>query len=225
MGIFSRFGSIMAANVNALLDRCENPEKMVDQYLREALEDLAEVKKETAAVMAAEQKAKRAYDSHLAEVNKYTDLAKKALQAGNEDDARVFLAKKQALDGQTAGVQNTYEAAAANSLKLRQMHDKLANDIESLKARRNQVKATMAVARTQETVNRMGAASEKINGSLGAFARMEEKANAMLDTATAMAELNETPADPAAELAEKYGAASDSSVEDELAALKAQLGL
>lgn len=225
MGIFDRFGSIMSANINALLDKCENPEKMVDQYLREAMDDLADVKRETAKVMAAEAQAKRALDAHMAEVEKYTNLAKKALTAGNEDDAKTFLAKKQSLDAMTAGIQTTYSVARANSQKLREMHDKLAGDIANLKSRRNNVKATMAVAKTQETVNRMGESSDKINGSLGAFSRMEEKANAMLDTATAMSELNEQPVDPAAELESKYGAGSSTSVDDELAKMKAELGL
>lgn len=105
------------------------------------------------------------------------------------------------------------------------MYTKLAGDVESLKARRNNVKATMAVAKTQETVNRMGEASDKIGGSLGAFARMEEKANNMLDTANAMATLNEEPVDPAADLEAKYGAGSSTSVDDELAALKAEMGI
>lgn len=225
MGILARFGSIMSANINALLDKCEDPEKMIDQYLREAVSDLAEVKKETAGVMAVEAKAKRAYEEHMAEVNKYNDLAKRALQAGNEGDARTFLAKKQSLDAQTAGLLNTYQVAQGNSQKLRDMYTKLAGDVESLKARRNNVKATMAVAKTQETVNRMGEASDKIGGSLGAFARMEEKANNMLDTANAMATLNEEPADPAADLEAKYGAGSSTSVDDELAALKAEMGI
>ena len=45
MGIFTRFADIMSANINDLLDRCEKPEKMAKQYLRQAMEDLAEVKK------------------------------------------------------------------------------------------------------------------------------------------------------------------------------------
>ena len=50
MGILNRFKDIMSANINALLDKCEDPAKMIDQYLRQLKEDLAEVKQETAAV-------------------------------------------------------------------------------------------------------------------------------------------------------------------------------
>ena len=54
MGVLTRFKDIMAANMNALLDKCEDPGKMVDQYLVRFTEDLANVKKETAGVMAEE---------------------------------------------------------------------------------------------------------------------------------------------------------------------------
>ena len=55
MGILQRFKDIMAANINALLDKAEDPEKMIDQTMRNLTKDLGEVKKETAAVMADER--------------------------------------------------------------------------------------------------------------------------------------------------------------------------
>ena len=59
MGILQRFTDIMSANVNALLDKAEDPAKMVDQYLRDLESDLGKVKAETAAVMAEEKRAER----------------------------------------------------------------------------------------------------------------------------------------------------------------------
>ena len=87
--ILERFSDIVKANVNAVLDKMEDPSKMIDQYLREMLEDLAEVKKETAGVMAEEARTKRLAEANAAEVAKNEELAKKALTAGNEDHARV----------------------------------------------------------------------------------------------------------------------------------------
>ena len=55
MGILTRFKDIMSANINALLDKCEDPEKMIDQYMRNLESDLGKVKAETASVMAEEQ--------------------------------------------------------------------------------------------------------------------------------------------------------------------------
>ena len=59
MGILTRFKDIMSANVNALLDKAEDPAKMIDQTLLNLRKDLAEVKKETAAVMADQKNPKR----------------------------------------------------------------------------------------------------------------------------------------------------------------------
>ena len=62
MGILKRFKDIMSSNINALLDKAEDPEKMIDQYLRDLQEDLRKVKSETATVMAEEQRCKRQLD-------------------------------------------------------------------------------------------------------------------------------------------------------------------
>ena len=62
MGILTRFKDIMSANINALLDKCEDPEKMIDQYMRNLESDLGKVKAETASVMAEETRAKRELD-------------------------------------------------------------------------------------------------------------------------------------------------------------------
>lgn len=223
--ILERFSDIVKANVNAVLDKMEDPSKMIDQYLREMLEDLAEVKKETAGVMAEEARTKRLAEANAAEVAKYEELAKKALTAGNEDDARVFLSKKQELEAAGAGLHTAYAVAHENAVKMRQMHDKLTSDINDLKARREMIKAKVAVAKTQEKLNAFSGASDKTQDAMNAFGRMEDKANNMLDRANAMAELNSEPVDAAKELEKKYAAAGSPSVEDELAKLKSDLGL
>ena len=226
MAILERFADIIKANINDLLDKCEDPAKMIDQYLRDLTEDLAEVKKETAAVMAEETRTKRMLDDNAAEVQRFEGLARKALAAGNEGDARVFLGKKQQLEEKAASLQATYDAAHANAEKMRQMHDKLVGDIETLHSRREMVKAKVAVAKTQERVNQMGASADKAAGAMSAFERMERKADQMLDQANAMAELNSAPVDAAAELEKKYAsAAGDAAVDAELAKLKAEMGL
>ena len=137
MGILQRFKDIMASNINALLDKCEDPEKMIDQYMRNLESDLGKVKAETASVMAEETRCKRELDECTADVAKYQSYAEKALKAGNEADARTFLEKKQQLVSKQATLQQTYNIAADNAAKMRQMHDKLCKDIQSLEARRD----------------------------------------------------------------------------------------
>ena len=70
MGILTRFKDIMSANINALLDKCEDPEKMIDQYMRNLESDLGKVKAETASVMAEETRAKRELDECTEQINK-----------------------------------------------------------------------------------------------------------------------------------------------------------
>ena len=94
MGIIKRFTDIMAANINALLDRAEDPSKMIDQYIRDLESDLAKVKAETAAIMAEEVRAKREVDECAAEIAKMQKYAEKAVLAGNDEDAKQFLNKK-----------------------------------------------------------------------------------------------------------------------------------
>ncbi len=226
MGILDRFATIVKANINELLDKAEDPAKMVDQYLVDLTESLAEVKKETAGVMAEETRTRRAVERNAEEAARMEGLARKALAAGNEDDARVFLGKKQKLDATGAELAKAAEAARANAEKMRQMHDKLVGDIEDLKARRETIKAKAAVARTQEMVGGYTSGSDKAESAIEAFNRMEAKVDRDLDAANAMAELNQAPVDEAAALEAKYAdAADDAAVDDALAKLKADMGL
>lgn len=225
MGILNRFTTIMKANINALLDKAEDPAKMVDQYLINLNQSLSEVKSETAGVIAEEKRTARLVEKNAAESNRMESLAKKALQAGNEDDARVFLVKKQQIDATGEELKKAADAAHANADKMRQMHDKLVSDIDGLKTRRETIKAKSAVAKTQNRVNGL-VGNDKAEGAIDAFNRMEAKVDRDFDTAEAMTELNEQPVDEAEELERKYaGAASDSAVEDELSRLKSEMGL
>ena len=153
--------------------------------------------------------------------------AEKALKAGNEADARTFLEKKQQLVSKQATLQQTYNIAADNAAKMRQMHDKLCKDIQSLEARRDAVKAKVAAAKAQERINKVGSSVNSVGTSMDAFGKMEAKANKMLDEANAMAELNQTQLEADVDsLAAKYDAEpANTAVDDELAALKAQMGI
>ena len=140
-------------------------------------------------------------------------------------DARQFLEKKTQLTQKQASLQQSYDLAAANAVKMREMHDKLVKDMDSLRARRDAIKAKVAVAKTQEKMNQMGSSIAGAGDAMSAFDRMEEKADRMLDEANALADLN-TENDSVEDLAKKYDdTTADTAVDDELAALKAKMGL
>lgn len=224
MGIIARFKDIMAANINALLDKAENPEKMIDQYLRNLESDLAKVKQETASVMADETKAKRDLDECTQEIARMQSYAEKAVLAGNDEDAKKFLMKKKDLVVKQASLQEVYALAAENSAKMKQMHEKLVGDISQLNTRRDALKAKIAVAKTQETINKVTSSVNGAADNLAAFDKLEARVNKKLDQANAMAELNAKGVNEVDDIARKYDTMATPEVDDELAALKAKMG-
>ena len=222
MSILKRFSDIMASNINAILDKFEDPSKMVDQLLRNHEDDLNKVKSETAGVMADVARSKRELDECQAEINKMHDYAQRAVKSGNDDDARKFLAKKAQYTSTYNELKKAYDIADSNAKKMKQMHDKLVEQINELNARKDSIKAKMSVAKAQERINKIESSVSQAGSNLSAFDRMEQKADRMLDEANAMAELNKSGDDDIDNLIDKYDT-PDLSVEDELNSLKASL--
>src|SRR5690625_4178824 len=131
MGVLARFRDIMSSNINALLDKAEDPEKMIDQYLRNLNADLGKVKAETASIMAEETRAKRAVDEGKAEVEKMQTYAIKALEADNEADAKKFLEKKTALTADAIELQASYELASVNAEQMKQRSEEHTSELQS----------------------------------------------------------------------------------------------
>lgn len=224
MGILSRFSEIMKSNINALLDRAEDPEKMADQMLRNTREQFAEVKAQTASVMADAAKANRDAADCQADIARYQKAAENALISCNEGDAKKLIAQKQKLEEKYKALQQAADLANANADKMRQMYDKLASDIETLETRKDAIKAKTAAAKAQQSINRLVSGLPDTNSSLEAFDRMDARASKQLDAAMAEAQLNETSSSE--DLAEKYsGSGSDVSVDSELEEMKKKLGL
>ena len=222
MGILERFGTIMKANINALIDKFEDPSKMINQYLIDLKESLAEVKRETAGVLAIEKRCAREYDENEKGIRKYQELAKKAVGAGSDDDARVFIKKYKELEGRRPGLEANRNTAAENASRMRAMHDKLVEDVRTLEYRKAHIRSTVAIAKTTQKLNKIGSPTDSASAIGGKFNDMEEKANRMLDEAQAHSELN-APVESAAErLSKKYSEVEDSEVERELLMLKGE---
>ena len=225
MSMLQRFKDIMSSNINALLDKAEDPEKMIDQMIRNIQSDLGKIKSETATVMAEEARITREVNELKAEVEKMLNYATKAIQAGNDADAKIFLEKKSTIQGKLTDAEARLLTAKQNSNNMKAMHDKLNAQAAELNSRRAVIKSKIQQAKLQEKMNNMvltttGAAS------ISKFDELEEKANAMLDKANAMQELNGNSND-VEDLMAKYDSTEqgNSAVDDELAALKAQMGI
>ncbi|RXZ82060.1 PspA/IM30 family protein [Paenibacillaceae bacterium] len=221
MGILSRFRDIMASNVNAWLDKTEDPAKAIDDYMRNLYSDLGKVKAETGALLTDERRAQRALEDCRGEIDKLQRYAEKAVEAGDDGDARNFLDKKAAQAAKRDQLQTAYELAASNAAHMKQMQDKLVSDIGKLEARRVELKGKMAAAQAQQKVNAVGSASSGTQDSV--FGAMEEKVNKAYNEAMAIAELREEPKDDLDDLFAQLEKGTDASAEDELAAIKAKL--
>lgn len=141
-----------------------------------------------ASVMAEEQRAKRALSECQADMEKMESYAMKALEAGNEGDARKFLERKASLESKLSELQMTFQSASSNASQMRKMHDKLVSDIGELEARKNMMKAKWSVAKTQERMNKLGTSVSGANQSVSALNRAHDQANVM-------AELNSATSD------------------------------
>ena len=224
MGIIDRFTTIVKANVNDLLDRAEDPAKTADQLVLDMTENIAEVRRQTASVMAQEKRARREVEECEGEIERMGRCAKKAVAAGNDDDARTFIERKQDLEAKLTDLKRSYEVAHASSEKLQGVHDELVEKLRELRDRREAIKSKMAVADAQKKAAGYTSNSKKAESALEAFDRMEDKAEAALAESESMMELADVDVDGFGDLADKYEAGGSASVEDELAALKAEMG-
>lgn len=221
MGMLSRLKDIMASNVNALLDKAEDPEKAVDEFMRSLNRDLGQVKAETASAEAEARRAKRAWDECRAEIRKLQGYAEKSAEGGSDEDAVKFLERKAACAGREPSLQAAYESAAASAADLLRMQDKLSNDVNELEARRSRLKGRMAAAKTQQRMNE--ASSPLGGGSL--FDEAERKADDAYHEAMAVARLRaDDRKDGLEEELSRLERDASHKPEDERAALKERMG-
>ncbi|WP_058301117.1 PspA/IM30 family protein [Gorillibacterium timonense] len=186
MGILARFKAIMASNVNAALDKVNDPEKEIAAYLRSLTGDLGQVKAETASVLADEQRARRVLDECRAETAKLQRYADKSAAEGRAEEARRFLERKETAEAKERELQAAYDQAAENAANMKQLHDKLSTDIGSLTERLEKLKGKAAAAKVQRERNAIGSPMGNADSRLK---ELEDKVNFEYDEAMAIAEL------------------------------------
>jgi len=217
MGILKRFGEIMSANINAILEKAEDPAKMVELYQRKLFTQLDEVKNEISGILAEESRSARVVEENEKEVAKYSALADKAIDAQNDEDAVVFLEKVKHLEEIGADLKKAHAVANDNAVRMRKLHDKIIKDIAQARREMEKIKATEAAAKAQETLNKIGSSIGNTDDTTTAIGRMKAKSQDRLDRAYARAGLDSKPIDAASALESKYSRLdADASVIDEL---------
>lgn len=219
----ARIPKILEANVNSLLDKAEDPAKMIDQMLVDYKRNLADVKRDLTDVMANLDLAKKELDEAEAKVARYTTAAQNAVNAGNMDDARKLISTKQSAEVTRDSLKKNYEACLQNCNTMKAGYNKLVSDIDELEQRRDAAKAKISLAKATQ---KMGEATSMVSANKAAdsFAKYEQMADKALARANAAIELD-SQVETADQLAAKYaGAGVDTSVEAELQAMLAKAG-
>jgi phage shock protein A len=193
MGIFARLSDIITANLNALLDKAEDPERMLIQVIREMEEGLAGARQQGATVIAAERRLSRELEQTRAAVEHWREQARLALASNREDLARQALARKLAHDDLSAALEqqctSAHRAAAEVKGGLHALESRLAE------ARRKQriLAARHRAANIHLQVQQSRTANLPQRGDAFArFAHFEEKLADMEDNLIALAEVGRT---------------------------------
>lgn len=216
MGIFSRFSDIVNSNINALLDKAEDPEKMVRLIIQEMEDTLVEVRSSSAKTIAEKKELQRVVNRMQEEVADWQAKAELALSKEREDLARSALIERQKAADQA-------EAVAADIANLDEHIGKLQDEVAQLQEKLADAKARQKsmLMRQQTVTSRLEVKktldSNRINDAMYKFERYEQK----IDTLEAQVESydlgKKTLKDEFAELA------AQDKIDNELAALKAKV--
>jgi len=178
MSIFSRLTDIINSNISALLDKAENPEKMIRMVIQEMEDTLVEVRSSTARVMAEKKTLTRRLEQLRAQAEDWEYKAELALSKDREDLARSALTEK-------AAIRSRVEATEADLFKLDETLDKLDGEINQLQDKLNDARARQKtiVMRTQATSTRRDVrkqlSNQAIDNAMDKFEHYERKIDQM----------------------------------------------
>jgi phage shock protein A len=223
MGIFGRIGTLLKANINDLIAKAEDPEKILNQLILDMKEQLIEAKKQVAVAIADEKRLKKQLDNELHMAREWEKKAMMAVRAGRDDLAKEALSRKQEHDELASEYKAHWEAQKAAADKLRDSLRQLNAKIEEAKRRKNLLIARQKRAEAQKTIQETMSGLNDTS-AFDTFDRMSEKIEQMEAEAEASAELAEGFSGDA--LAGKFDELeADHGGDEALAALKAKMGV
>jgi len=225
MGIFSRLGTLIKSNINDLITKAEDPEKMLTQVLIEMTQQLTEAKKAVAVAIADEKKLQKQYTQEADKAKEWERKAMVAVRGGDDNLARQALARKQEHETIASQFQQQWLAQKQAVEKLKDALRLLNNKIEEAKRKKNILIARKKRAEAQQQIaNTMQGLGD--TSAFDTFDRMAERIQLMEAEAEAGAELaGELSGDTLESkfLALEQGGAG--SEDDALSELKAKMGM
>jgi phage shock protein A len=217
MGLFDRLGRLVKSNINDVIDKAEDPEKMLKQIVDELGNDLLQVKTQVAGAIATEKQLYQKFQLHQEEAEKWAHRAELAVDKGDDALAREALTRKNSEQATATGFQQQWEEQKKSVTSLKDNLGKLESKITEAQTKKDLLIARSrradAEKRIQQTLSTSGSA-----GAMSAFERLESKVNDKEAQAAAYGELNSDS------LEDKFAAleAGGGNMDDELAQLKAR---
>ncbi len=216
MGIFSRFTDIINSNINAILDKAEDPEKMVRLIIQEMEETLVEVRTQSAKLIADKKELNRRIVRLQQEAQDWESKAEIALSKGREDLARAALKEKQAAEEAGMTIETDLEVIDQNL-------EKLSGDIAQLQQKLSDAKTRQKalIVRGRTAQSRMGVKRQihdvNIDEAMSRFDRYERRIDDLEGEIEAYDLGQQTLSNEIAELE------NDEKVDEELERLKAKM--
>jgi phage shock protein A len=219
MGMFSRLSDILKANINDLIDKAEDPEKMMEQMIREMQDQLREAKIEVAKAIADEKRLEQQMKQNQSQSQNWESKAMLALKKGDERLATEALKQKKTYDQLVSSIQPQWEQQDTLSTKLKDSLRALESKIDEARRKKDILAARQKRAEAQKKIQEVmiGLSDQS---AFATFDRMEKKVMEIEAQADAAVELETTTLDDQFKALE-----AGADVTDELAALKAKMGL
>lgn len=217
MGLFDRISRVVRSNVNDMVSKAEDPEKILEQSILDMQEDLVQLRQAVASAIASQKRTQQQYNQAQTESNNWQQRAQLALQKGDENLAREALLRRKTFTETATTLKTQLDQQSGQVDTLKRSLIGLESKISEAKTKKDMLKARASAAKANEQLqNVLGNMST--SSAMGAFERMEEKVLQMEARSQASAEL------AGANLESQFAMLeSGSDVDDELAAMKAQL--
>lgn len=217
MGIFSRFADIVNSNINAILDKAEDPEKMVRLIIQEMEDTLVEVRSTSAKTLAEKKDLSRRLETLNKQVEQWQEKAELALSKDRDDLARAALIEKNKAAEAQVALEHEMEHVEEHINKLQQEISTLQEKLSDAKARQKAI-----ILRQRSVQSRLDVKKtldgNKVQDALDKFERYETKIDG-LEAQVESYELGQKSLSDEIEQLEK-----DEKIDDELSALKAKMG-
>lgn len=220
MGIFSRLTDIVNSNLNALLDRAEDPQKMIRLIIQEMEETLVEVRSSSARVIADKKDAQRRLDRIHTEARDWENKARLALEKGREDLARAALSEKQSLKDEEIVIEQEFNALDDHLKQLSEEISQLQQKLNDAKAKQKTLVMRHKTASTRMKARRQ-LHRETLQDAFDKFEHYERRMDNMEGEVEAM----DLGREGKGQLADEIDSlAQDDSINAELERLRADIG-